>query len=154
MSEPDAVPLPREGEVFFDVRGEARCMRLSWYADSRVAVFSIWQGHRCTGTFRLPFADLARMVQTLQSGPRARAQDPGDGRRQGGRVPADLPRSQDEAYGYPDRDALTSAMPADPSYQPDAGYRGEAGYPSGQAHQPGSAYPGPGNPAGPYPAGP
>lgn len=69
MSEPDAVPLPREGEVFFDVRGEARSMRLSWYADSQVAVFSIWQANRCTGTFRLPFADLARMVHTLQSGP-------------------------------------------------------------------------------------
>src|SRR5215469_11926111 len=64
MSEADAVPLPREGEVFFDVRGEARSMRLSWYADSKVAVFSIWQGNRCTGTFRLPFVDLTRMIQT------------------------------------------------------------------------------------------
>ena len=69
MSEPDAVPLPRDGEVFFDVRGEARSMRLSWYANSRVAVFSIWQGNRCTGTFRLPLADLDRMVRTLQAGP-------------------------------------------------------------------------------------
>ena len=69
MSEPDAVPLPREGEVFFDVRGESRTMRLSWYADSSVAVFSIWQGNRCTGTFRLPFGDLVRMVETLQAGP-------------------------------------------------------------------------------------
>jgi hypothetical protein len=75
MSEPDAVPLPREGAVFFDVRGEARSMRLSWYADSSVAVFSIWQGNRCTGTFRLPFGDLARMVETLQSGPPSRAAD-------------------------------------------------------------------------------
>jgi hypothetical protein len=70
MSEPDAVPLPREGEVFFDVRGEARSMRLSWYAESRIAVFSIWQGNRCTGTFRLPFGELARMVRILQAGPR------------------------------------------------------------------------------------
>lgn len=72
MSEPDAVPLPREGEVFFDVRGESRTMRLSWYADSAVAVFSIWQGNRCTGTFRLPFADLPRMAGMLQSGPPSR----------------------------------------------------------------------------------
>src|SRR5260370_36528310 len=69
MSEPDAVPLPREGEVFFDVRGDARSMRLSWYANSKVAVFSIWQGNRCTGTFRLPFVDLERMIQALRSGP-------------------------------------------------------------------------------------
>src|SRR5215510_2484157 len=75
MSEPEAVPLPREGEVFFDVRGESRTMRLSWYADSSVAVFSIWQGNRCTGTFRLPFGDLARMVETLQSGPASQAAD-------------------------------------------------------------------------------
>jgi hypothetical protein len=75
MSEPDAVPLPREGEVFFDVRGDSRTMRLSWYADSSVAVFSIWQGNRCTGTFRLPFADLVRMVETLQAGPPSREAD-------------------------------------------------------------------------------
>src|SRR5580704_57739 len=69
MSASDAAPLPRLGEVFFDVRGNSRSMRLSWYADTGVAVFSIWQGGMCTGTFRLPIADLPRMVQTLQRGP-------------------------------------------------------------------------------------
>jgi hypothetical protein len=69
MSASDAVPLPRLGEVYFDVRGESRSMRLSWYADTGVAVFSIWQGSTCTGTFRLPIADLPRMVQALQRGP-------------------------------------------------------------------------------------
>ena len=47
-------------------------MRLSWYADTGVAVFSIWQGGTCTGTFRLPIADLPRMVDALQHGPRGR----------------------------------------------------------------------------------
>ena len=74
MSASDAAPLPRRGEVYFDVRGESRSMRLSWYADTGVAVFSIWQGGTCTGTFRLPIADLPRMVEALQRGPR------GDGR--------------------------------------------------------------------------
>jgi len=69
MSSSDAAPLPRLGEVFFDVRGNSRSMRLSWYADTGVAVLSIWQGGMCTGTFRLPIADLPRMVQTLQRGP-------------------------------------------------------------------------------------
>ena len=69
MSASDAAPLPRLGEVFFDVRGESRTMRLSWYADTGVAVFSIWQGGTCTGTFRLPIADLPRMVEALQRGP-------------------------------------------------------------------------------------
>ena len=91
MSEPDAVPLPRAGEVFFDVRGEARTMRLSWYADSAVAVFSIWQANRCTGTFRLPFADLDRMIATLQDGPPGQA---GAGRRAG------LPGYLGESGGY------------------------------------------------------
>jgi hypothetical protein len=69
MSASDAAPLPRLGEVFFDVRGSSRSMRLSWYADTGVAVFSIWQGGMCTGTFRLAIADLPRMIDTLQRGP-------------------------------------------------------------------------------------
>ncbi len=69
MSASDAAPLPRLGEVFFDVRGSSRSMRLSWYADTGVAVFSIWQGGMCTGTFRLPIGDLPRMVEILRQGP-------------------------------------------------------------------------------------
>jgi hypothetical protein len=84
MSASDAAPLPRLGEVYFDVRGESRSMRLSWYADTGVAVFSIWQGGTCTGTFRLPIADLPRMVEALQRGPRGGARgdarDPRDAR--------------------------------------------------------------------------
>lgn len=72
MSASDAAPLPRLGEVFFDVRGHSRTMRLSWYADTGVAVFSIWQGGRCTGTFRLPIDDLPRMVEILRAGPPGR----------------------------------------------------------------------------------
>jgi hypothetical protein len=71
MSASDAAPLPRLGEVFFDVRGNSRSMRLSWYADTGVAVLSIWQGGMCTGTFRLAIGDLPRLVETLQRGPAA-----------------------------------------------------------------------------------
>src|SRR5216683_3300770 len=73
MAASDAAPLPRLGEVFFDVRGSARSMRLSWYADTGVAVFSIWQADTCTGTFRLPLGDLQRMIETLRRGPSGRA---------------------------------------------------------------------------------
>jgi hypothetical protein len=73
MSASDAAPLPRLGEVFFDVRGNSRSMRLSWYADTDVAVFSIWQGGKCTGTFRLPMDDLSRMIEILHRGPAGRA---------------------------------------------------------------------------------
>ena len=69
MPASDVAPLPRLGEVFFDVRGNSRTMRLSWYAETGVAVFSIWQGGTCTGTFRVPITDLPRLVDTLQRGP-------------------------------------------------------------------------------------
>jgi hypothetical protein len=75
MSASDPAPLPRLGEVFFDVRGDSRSMRLSWYADTGVAVLSIWQGGMCTGTFRLAMADLPRMVETLQRGPAGQRRD-------------------------------------------------------------------------------
>ena len=88
MSASGAAPLPRLGEVFFDVRGSSRSMRLSWYADTGIAVFSIWQGGMCTGTFRLPIGDLTRMIEILQRGPedlepprRRRERRSGQGRR-------------------------------------------------------------------------
>ena len=68
MSASDAAPLPRLGEVFFDVRGSSRSMRLSWYADTGVSVFSVWQGGTCTGTFRLPQEELPRLIDALQRG--------------------------------------------------------------------------------------
>jgi hypothetical protein len=96
MSASDAAPLPRLGEVFFDVRGNSRSMRLSWYADTGVAVFSIWQGGTCTGTFRLPIDDLTRMVEALRRGPQG-------------------PRAR--------RDASRGQAPAEPAYGRDLGSR-------------------------------
>jgi hypothetical protein len=108
MSASDAAPLPRLGEVFFDVRGSSRSMRLSWYSDTGVAVFSIWQGGTCTGTFRLPIDDLPRMVEALQRGPRGAA----------------LPADSCDLAGAPPHRALTGAatgpMPALASF-PDYG---------------------------------
>ena len=101
MSASDAAPLPRLGEVFFDVRGSSRSMRLSWYSDTGVAVFSIWQGGTCTGTFRLPIDDLPRMVEALQRGPRGAALPAADGRDAAGRPAA--PRHHRRPA---DRDAL------------------------------------------------
>jgi hypothetical protein len=64
-------------------------MRLSWYGDTGVAVFSIWQGGRCTGTFRLPVDELPRMLDTLHRGP--------DSAEPEGGYPAGAPG--DSAYG-------------------------------------------------------
>ena len=137
MSASDAAPLPRLGEVFFDVRGSSRSMRLSWYSDTGVAVFSIWQGGTCTGTFRLPIDDLPRMVEALQRGPRGaalpagesrdqeRGQEPGLGaeRQRRGLTSATteaMPAVADYATGQivPVTGEFRSLVPAEPSYRP------------------------------------
>ena len=113
MSASDAAPLPRLGEVFFDVRGSSRSMRLSWYSDTGVAVFSIWQGGTCTGTFRLPIDDLPRMVEALQRGPRGAALPAGESR--------DQERGQERGLGAERQrrgliSAPTETMPAVTSF--------------------------------------
>jgi hypothetical protein len=126
MSASDAAPLPRLGEVFFDVRGSSRSMRLSWYADTGVAVFSIWQGGVCTGTFRLPIDDLPRMVDTLQRGPAGR----------GRRSPADR-------YGMADGDPYgETAVVKQPAYPAPVDY--PAGYAEPDDYDPGYQYDRPG----------
>src|SRR6266568_3065665 len=125
MSMSDAAPLPRLGEVFFDVRSASRTLRISWYADTGVAVLSIWQGGTCTGSFRLPMGDLPRMIETLQRGPEG-----WDAPDQGSPLPAASPgRASREPY--PDSSGslhyLNGSPPVDaPDYpeNPDAqGYR-------------------------------
>jgi hypothetical protein len=102
MSASDAVPLPRLGEVFFDVRGDSRTLRLSWYADTGVAVLSIWQGGMCTGTFRLAIADLPRMVETLQRGPgRPAPSQPDDHRTRPAQYPAGPAQYPAGPVGHP-----------------------------------------------------
>ena len=121
MSASDAAPLPRLGEVFFDVRGNSRSMRLSWYADTGVAVFSIWQGGTCTGTFRLPMDDLERMIEALRRGPQGKAQ----------RASRDAPPARDAAPGGGSQEPsqATAAMRM-PERDSTRGYRRDpAGYP-------------------------
>jgi len=176
MSASDAAPLPRLGEVFFDVRGNSRSMRLSWYADTGVAVFSIWQGGTCTGTFRLPIDDLARMVEALRrgpQGPRSRrdtsrgqvsaeqpyGRDPGSGRGAGGLAgPGDGPDPGPSTVAMhlpPAADQRIPASRGDSDYHAEpGGYPGEpAGYPGEPAGYPGEQGGYPGEPAG-YPAEP
>src|SRR5690348_3076785 len=156
MSASDAAPLPRLGEVFFDVRGESRTMRLSWYADTGVAVFSIWQGGTCTGTFRLPIADLPRMVEALRGGPHGHDGQV-TGEQPGSREPR-LPAAPGPPPPRPelDRDigtGRTTAVHAPPAGPDLTGYQAPpepAGYQAGP--EPAGYQAGP-EPAG-YPAGP
>src|SRR5215813_14142079 len=124
MSASDAAPLPRLGEVYFDVRGESRSMRLSWYADTGVAVFSIWQGGTCTGTFRLPIADLPRMVAALQRGPHGDARGPRDA------------RGAAEQQGRTDQ---RGGHAREPRPEPDTG-NSDSGYPGAYGEEPAPYY--------------
>jgi hypothetical protein len=103
MPTSDPAPLPRLGEVFFDVRSASRSLRISWYADTGVAVLSIWQGGTCTGSFRLPMSDLPRMVETLRRGPDGRPAPAGE-----------HPARAADAYAprYGERERPHSAVPA------------------------------------------
>src|SRR5262245_56923039 len=118
MSASDAAPLPRLGEVFFDVRGSSRSMRLSWYADTGVAVFSIWQGGMCTGTFRLAIGDLPRMVETLERGPggQERGPEPSPAEAFGDAGVDDATRAQD--LDPLSADELPDYRPGPPDYRP------------------------------------
>ena len=61
--------LPTQGEVFDDVRGEGRTMRVSWHGLDGVVVISMWRQSECTGSFRLPVSDLPDLLRALTDGP-------------------------------------------------------------------------------------
>lgn len=50
---------------FEDVRTPVRRMKVSWHADEDVVVLSLWQGERCTGTFRMAPSDAPGLIHLL-----------------------------------------------------------------------------------------
>jgi hypothetical protein len=130
VSVSDPAPLPRLGEVFFDVRGNSRSMRLSWYADTGVAVFSIWQAGMCTGTFRLPMADLSRMIGILERGPAPKGR---------GRPPVSASRQDEDRRSDPGDSDWYYGPGGDEPARPGAG-----GSPGGYGADPGAQYGRPG----------
>ncbi|MEU4696164.1 hypothetical protein [Nonomuraea dietziae] len=62
----EVVPLPSFGEVFFDARGQERCLRVTWHEGT--LVLSLWRGEMCTGSFRMPMEDVGRLLDTLDDG--------------------------------------------------------------------------------------
>ncbi|MET7327715.1 hypothetical protein [Nonomuraea sp. NPDC005650] len=79
----EVVPLPSFGEVFFDARGQERCLRVTWHEGT--LVLSLWRGEMCTASFRMPMEDVGRLLDTLDEGfaeatgeqPAVPAQEPG-----------------------------------------------------------------------------
>ena len=66
--------MPVEGHLygertwFFDTRSPLRRMGVSAHETDATMVISLWQGDVCTGTFRLPAQEAARLISTLAYG--------------------------------------------------------------------------------------
>jgi hypothetical protein len=61
----EVLPMPHLGDLFVDVRGEDRTMRVSCHADRGMVVVSLWAGTLCRGSFRVSAADLDRLIDSL-----------------------------------------------------------------------------------------
>lgn len=57
-----------ERSWFVDVRSSARRLAVTTHAEAGVVVLSLWQGDRCTGSFRLPLDDAPALVAALTEG--------------------------------------------------------------------------------------
>jgi hypothetical protein len=106
-------------------------MRVSWYADTGIAVFSIWQGGTCTGTFRLPIPELPRMIEALRKGPPGAA---GRGPQASGASDLGWQAAEPTRAG-PDPGPPTAAIDMAPELAPDV--------PAPAARRPGDGYPPP-----------
>jgi hypothetical protein len=66
--------VPVEGHLygertwFYDTRSPVRRMAVSAHDADSTMVISLWQGDSCTGTFRLPAPEAARLISTLAYG--------------------------------------------------------------------------------------
>jgi hypothetical protein len=60
--------LYADREWFHDARGPVRRMGVSGHPADSTLVISLWQGDVCTGTFRLPALEAARLISTLAYG--------------------------------------------------------------------------------------
>ena len=66
--------MPVEGHLygertwFYDTRSPVRRMGVSAHDADSTMVISLWQGDICTGTFRLPAREAARLISTLAYG--------------------------------------------------------------------------------------
>ena len=61
------VPLPRRGDLFSDIRGDGRVMRVSCHDESGMVVLSLWADRHCRASFRLDGEDVPRLMEALAS---------------------------------------------------------------------------------------
>ena len=61
-------PLPSNGEIFLDARGDERALRVTWHYDTELVVLSLWRENVCTGSFRLTVDEVPELIAMLRSG--------------------------------------------------------------------------------------
>lgn len=61
----ELVALPKTGDVFEDVRGGDRTMRVTCHPDRGTVVVSLWVDRICRASFQLAEADLPRLRDAL-----------------------------------------------------------------------------------------
>ncbi|WP_433500601.1 hypothetical protein ACQP1K_10055 [Sphaerimonospora sp. CA-214678] len=123
----EVVPLPSFGEVFFDARGQDRVLRVTWHEGT--LVLSLWRGEMCTASFRMPMADVDRLIDTLDEGlaevgdhDGEDADDPATGPFPGPQIPA-AQAPGPEGYAPPPHEGYQDQV----AYQ-EQGYRDHAAY--------------------------
>jgi hypothetical protein len=67
-----------QGEVFLDARGRGRALQLTWHPEAELVVFSLWREGVCSGTFRMPRAEVESFVDALVDGLRDNRDDRDD----------------------------------------------------------------------------
>jgi hypothetical protein len=63
----ELVALPKTGDVFEDVRGDDRTMRVTCHPTRGTVVVSLWVDKICRASFQLPETDLPRLREVLNS---------------------------------------------------------------------------------------
>ena len=57
--------MPSFGDLFTDLRGDDRTMRVSYHPDRGAVVVSLWSGTVCRGSFRMPVDDVRKLTTLL-----------------------------------------------------------------------------------------
>ncbi|WP_220143185.1 hypothetical protein [Actinoplanes hulinensis] len=57
--------MPTVGDVFTDVRGDGRTMRVSYHENRQVVVVSLWAGAMCRGSFQLAADEVGHLTALL-----------------------------------------------------------------------------------------
>ncbi|GAA2757460.1 hypothetical protein [Actinopolymorpha rutila] len=116
----DVTPLPVHGEVFLDVRGDDRTLRVNWHpqvGSDGLVVLSLWRDDTCVGSFRLRPRDAHLLSDLLARGTQLPSHD----------SHTDSHDAYDSSYDDADDDTETivrigsgDRRPRDPSYLPRA----------------------------------